>query len=174
MKTVNVYLIRHGKTLGKPALNGRTDIAVADDVQDQICQAFVDKQLPIGGVVTSPLQRCLGLAQRISTRCKVSLQIEPRFQEMDFGDYDGCSFDDLYDKWSILESFWQDPANHKLPNAEKLVDFHDRVVQAWEQRLPQITSDTLIICHGGTIRLVLAHLLEVDWRNFLKLIQADI
>ena len=162
---MNVYLIRHGKTLGKPALNGRTDVGVADAIQDQICDSFVAKNLPIGNLVTSPLRRCFDLAKRIEAAIGVTLQVEPRFQEMDFGVYDGVSFDALYDKWSILESFWKDPANHNLPDAEKLSDFHERVVAAWEQLVAEMTGDTLIICHGGTIRILLAHLLRVDWRN---------
>ncbi len=93
------------------------------------------------------------------------LDFDPQLQELNFGELDGQSFADLETQWPILDAFWQDPAKNTLPQAEPLAMAYQRVSQAWQQWLPKLESDTLILCHAGTIRLILAHVLGVDWRN---------
>lgn len=66
---------------------------------------------------------------------------------------------------AVVGCFLEDPAHNILPQAESLASVYQRVTQAWDQWLPQIEDDTLVICHAGTIRLILAHTLGVDWRN---------
>lgn len=91
--------------------------------------------------------------------------------------------------WSQLEGFFQAPADIILPQAEALPDFHHRVELAWhklieqqvriatkqkerlqlEQRKvkkePQKPRRILVIAHGGVIRMILAHILQLDWQQ---------
>lgn len=162
----NIYLLRHGKTQGKPALNGRTDVLVAADHQAQICDKLIASGYSFQQVISSPLKRCSDLAHRlVASHTAGQCDFELGFQEMDFGCFDGVAFDDLQAQWPILETFWEDPATHQLPQAESLADFHQRVTNAWERQLELLSEDTLIIAHGGTIRMILAHVLATDWRN---------
>ena len=120
-------------------------------------------------VLTSPLQRCQSLAIALATENRCPVTIEPAFKEMDFGDYDGVPFDDInihQEKWQVLERFWQDPVQNSLPNAELLAGFSYRVLQGWRKLLSsEINGDLVVICHGGVIRMIIAHLLGIDWRN---------
>ncbi|NAX22603.1 histidine phosphatase family protein [Vibrio sp. V39_P1S14PM300] len=166
MKVLNFYLLRHGKTLGQSALNGRTDVGVDLAVQHRIRDRMVEKELPITHIVSSPLQRCAQVATLLHERLdNVPLNLDAAFQEMDFGDYDGVAFEKLDDKWQELEAFWYDPADRPLPNGESLAEFHQRVTQAWDKLVDTAHGDTLLICHGGTIRIILAHILNLDWKN---------
>lgn len=165
-QTVNVYLLRHGKTVGEPALYGRTDIAVEDKVQNQICAQLLEKDWAIQKVVSSPLIRCRHLAEKlIEARPELTLDICDDIQELDFGDLDGKPFDTIGEQWPMLEQFWQDPASNTLPNAESLMSFNTRISVYWEQFVDNVAEDTLIICHGGTVRMILATLLHLDWRR---------
>ncbi|WP_337237143.1 histidine phosphatase family protein, partial [Salmonella enterica] len=76
------------------------------------------------------------------------LDFDPQLQELNFGELDGQSFADLETQWSILDAFWQDPAKNTLPQAEPLAMAWQRVSQAWQQWLPKLESDTLILCHA--------------------------
>ncbi|MGF1720997.1 histidine phosphatase family protein [Vibrio kyushuensis] len=164
--TYNIYLLRHGKTEGPAALNGITDVQVSDVVQSNIAELLSAERLGFKTIVTSPLSRCRDLAERITSRdSSIEFAVEPRFQEMNFGDFDGKTFDELQPQWNVLDSFWKDPANHSLPNAESLQGCYSRVSGAWDEVVSELNQDTLIICHGGTIRLILAHVLNVDWSN---------
>ncbi|WGV99073.1 histidine phosphatase family protein [Vibrio sp. YMD68] len=165
-KVVNVYLLRHGKTVGPAALNGRTDVPVCSDTQTQIVDALNKDAIEFASIITSPLSRCRALAEKWhGLNSSIPYRIETRFQEFDFGDYDGKTFDELQPMWPQLSTFWSDPAHHTLPNAEQLQDFYERVSQGWLDLTTKIQDDTLVVCHGGTIRLILAHILNVDWSN---------
>ncbi|GAW95374.1 MULTISPECIES: histidine phosphatase family protein [Colwellia] len=92
--------------------------------------------------------------------------------------------------WSQLEAFFQAPAEVILPQAEALADFHSRVMKAWQNVLTQqvaIATEqaanfhakpqgplakkmpavrrVLVIVHGGVIRMILAHILQLDWQQ---------
>lgn len=163
--TKNIYLLRHGKVEGEAALNGLSDVLVNPDLQDRICGALIKQDIAFDCVVTSPLRRCSDLANRYAQRMSVTLSVAPDFQEMNFGEVDGVPFDELEDKWGMLETFWQDPANHQLTGAESLQGFHNRVTQAWSQLLNDPSDNILLVTHGGVIRILLAHCLDIDWKN---------
>lgn len=165
MKTINIYLLRHGKTSGLPALYGRTDVAVATDIQIAICNGVQALQLGVEAIVTSPLQRCRVAADLLHQTLDIPLTVIDDFQEMHFGDVDGVPFDELTEQWPTLERFWSQPAQVTLPNAESLGEFHVRITQAWQALCHHAEQDTLVVCHGGTIRMILASILGMDWQN---------
>ncbi|UPR34188.1 histidine phosphatase family protein [Vibrio cyclitrophicus] len=163
--TKNIYLLRHGKVEGKAALNGLSDVLVNADLQQRIGEALVTQDITFESIVTSPLRRCSDLANLSAQRMSLPLSIVTGFQEMNFGEVDGVPFDELEDKWEMLETFWQAPANHQLTGAESLQGFHDRVTQAWSQLLNDPSDNILLVTHGGVIRILLAHCLDIDWKN---------
>lgn len=166
MKSINVYLLRHGKTVGEAALYGHTDIAVSRERQHRICQSVIDEQLDFTVLITSPLIRCQQLAELIHTQYDhLEYRVEPEWRETSFGHLDGVPFDDAKESWPLLQAFWQDPANNPLPEAEPIDVFYRRISAAWDTFMQTVENDTLIVCHGGTIRMILANLLNLDWRN---------
>ena len=157
---IRIWLLRHGKTQGPAALNGITDVAVKPSVQQAIASQL--STLPFTRVISSPLRRCADLARLLqSARPHVMLDFDPQLQELNFGELDGQSFADLETQWPILDAFWQDPAKNTLPQAERLAMAYQRVSQAWQQWLPKLESDTLILCHAGTIRLILVSVTSI-------------
>ncbi|MEW6990139.1 histidine phosphatase family protein [Colwelliaceae bacterium 6441] len=169
----NIYLLRHGKVRGEAALYGHTDVAVDSSVDEDIIKQLTLLNLDIDVFYTSPLQRCAQLADKISQqyqRCAKSLA---GLKEMNFGRYDGVAFDTLYQNsqvWQQLERFWINPAKHSLPHAEELTTFACRVINAWRLIVDDLLkksphSNILVVCHGGVIRMILAQLLNVDYRQ---------
>ncbi|MGX9418366.1 histidine phosphatase family protein [Vibrio sp. WJH972] len=167
MKQINVYLLRHGKTLGEPALNGQTDVLVEESLQLEISRRIASSDISFSQVYSSPLRRCYDLAKLVTTNNKERvLNVNPNLSEMDFGIYDGVEFNSLEKhQWQPLEEFWKSPASAHLPNGEKLEQFNQRCIEAWHSIIDDLSEETLIIAHGGTIRMILAHVLNVDWAN---------
>ncbi|GAB2661317.1 histidine phosphatase family protein [Vibrio panuliri] len=166
MRSVNFYLLRHGKVSGEPALYGHTDVLVDEQTQQSICQALIDAEFTFDAIVASPLRRCADLAsllEKANPQWQVSYN--QQLKEISFGLFDGIPFTELKEQWSVLDAFWQQPAEHPLPQAETLEDFYTRVSQQWSKLVACAQSDTLIICHGGTIRMILAYVLGLDWAN---------
>jgi alpha-ribazole phosphatase len=165
----DLYLLRHQKVLGAPALYGHTDIAVDDDLQRELASTVAaqihSQTLNVSQLISSPLIRCHRLSQLVQQRTELPLSVDSSFQEMSFGEYDGVTFDSMsQQRWQQLEPFWSAPAKCQLPQAESLESFHARVQQALMELVSQ-KKNSLLITHGGVIRAILAYVLDLDWRN---------
>ena len=223
---LEIDLIRHVKVDGKPALYGCTDVAPIALENTRLLNYLISQQetsKAYQAIISSPLQRCQNLAREFADIYQLPLTVSDDLQEMNFGCFDGVPFDELpYDiasakktalkevqgsnpeqssklHWSLLENFFQAPANITLPEGELLADFQQRVIPAWQQLIgqqiteQQVTIATeqnnapkalqealkaksksepkpkarrvLVIAHGGVIRMILAHILQLDWQQ---------
>lgn len=173
-----ITLVRHGKVAGQAALYGRTDIALSAAGHTDLTRTLnnLHVQTPIHHLISSPKVRCLKVAQEFSSQHKIPLHTEVNLQEMDFGIWDGIPFDELGDEWKNIESFWESPHSMQPPEGESLTDFAARVITSWESLISNIKPEHhAIICHGGVIRILIAHTLKLDWRNpaLFKQLQID-
>lgn len=160
-----VHLLRHGPVAGAPALYGRTEVALAPEAHDLLAPLFA-QACPYERIISSPRIRCRHTADALARQWNVPLSVLPEWAELDFGRFDGRPFSELTEHWSLLAAFWQAPADHTLPEAESLADFHDRVLGAWQALLAALAdSRVLVVTHGGVIRQILGHLLGADWRQ---------
>ena len=160
--TVIVDLLRHGEPEGKQCLRGRTDHALTETGWEQLSKATINNP-GWTQVVSSPLQRCSAFAQNYSQKSGLPLHINPDFQEINFGLWDGKTYKELYESEpEALSGFWKDPYLHTPPQGEPLKLFNQRVQQAWEQLIGQAKGEhILLITHGGVIRQILAKIFEL-------------
>lgn len=178
MTSTIITLVRHGKVAGPAALYGCTDIALSADGHRDLLRTLnhLHAQTPINQLISSPRLRCLQVAQEFSVQYQIPLHTEENLQEMHFGIWDGIPFDELGDEWKNIEAFWEAPHSMQPPKGESLTDFAARVINSWEL----LTRNTraghqIIVCHGGVIRIIIAHILQIDWRNpqLFKQLQID-
>jgi len=164
-----IDLLRHGECQDGRIFRGRTDSALSRLGEQQMIialdklRAYHDGQSqPWQTIISSPLQRCASIAARLSTK-QHPPTLEPAFQEIDFGDWDGQLTDEVFaEQPQQLEAFWQDSSRNTPPNGESLQDFDKRVTRAWKQLLQdQQGKSVLLICHGGVVRMLLAKLLSM-------------
>lgn len=170
MKTRSFSLIRHGKVDGPAALYGKTDVAPSIRGQQELLAGLerLHQESPIDFIFTSPLQRCAQTAEDFSTHHLLPLSIEKDLQECDFGSWDGIDFNNLQDQWPALELFWQSPLTATPPQGENLQMFFNRVNSAWENiQSQQYCDHTVILCHGGTIRMIIAAVLKIPLNSEL-------
>jgi alpha-ribazole phosphatase/probable phosphoglycerate mutase len=177
---IEINLLRHVKVDGPAALYGSTDIApqLVENNKLLIALDNTQRSAPYDLVISSSLQRCQTLAKKFSQQHDIPFICLDNLQEMNFGDYDGVSFDDINQSpkyhWQLLEAFWQSPSNESLPNAETLTQFHQRVIASWttlvSQQLNELHCDNkprrvLLVTHGGVICMILAHILQLNWQS---------
>lgn len=164
-----ITLIRHGKVDGPAALYGHTNIASSVEGLGELHNNIqkLHQLNPISHIVCSPLMRCALPAQEFSSSHNLPLQIIDDLKEMHFGCWDGIPFEQLSNEhWLTLNQFWDTPATAHAPDGEALEQFAARVIRSWKQIHTNITAEhQLVICHGGVIRIIIAHLLDLDWRN---------
>lgn len=162
MKTTIIDLLRHGEAAGGAYYRGVTDDPLTDCGRLQMYQAVAG---PIywTRIVSSPLRRCLDFAEIFSRERHLPLSIEPRLQELHFGDWEGKNTDEIGRLWpQALERFYQDPYAHPPRNGEDFIAFRHRIQSAWHD----ITSThrygrLLIVTHSGVIRTLFSLLMNL-------------
>lgn len=104
-------------------------------------------------LISSPAQRCRALAVALSQRLGLPLRIDPTWQEMDFGAWEGQSWDAIGQP--AIDAWAADPLDFAPGDGESARTMAQRVVQACEA-LHRLGQDTILVTHGGVIRLLQA------------------
>lgn len=152
---MNIYLIRHSITAGnlRHFYNGRTD--------DPLCPEGVALARASGAypgverVFVSPLRRTQETAALLFPRAAQT--VVPGLQEMDFGDFEGRSADQMaadapYRAWVDGQCLG------RCPGGESYDGFCGRARTAFEAlaRRERAAERLVLVVHGGTIRAVLS------------------
>lgn len=131
---------------------GRTDCA-ADARHEQTVLDELLRALPRQRVLSSPALRCRGLASRLCAGWQIPCEIEPRLQEMDFGRWEGLSWEAV--PRAELDAWAGQPVDYAPGGGESLCDMAGRV-RAWAHEAAAVQADVLAITHGGVMRLLTA------------------
>ena len=150
-------LLRHGETELGGGFRGSLDDALTDVGWAQM-HAAVAEAGPWDRVVSSPLQRCARFAEVLAEGLGLPLTLEPGFQELHFGDWEGRSALDLMqDHEAELGQFWADPYGFTPSGGEPVAAFAERVSAALQRlQMSYAGERVLLVTHGGVMRLLLA------------------
>ncbi len=161
MKTTLIDLMRHGLPAEQGIYLGQTDVALSatgSAVADEVLQQNPGWEL----VVSSPLKRCLESAEKIAQRDSLKLLVIPELQEYDFGRWDGCKFETVYQQEpDLADAFWKDPAHSPAPEGESLDEFRSRVQRGITKLTRRSEKRILVVTHGGVIKAVIAEYLAI-------------
>ncbi len=169
MKTTTVDLLRHGEVRGGARYRGRTDDPLTEQGLAQMRRQTADWRGDF--IVSSPLLRCLEFAQELSRRQNVPLRIDDNFQEIDFGDWEGKTAEQINDlDSSALRRYYDDPARHPPPNGENQAAFRKRVDAGWQRILDAYPGRrVLVVTHAGVIRTLFLQILDVPFSRSLQI-----
>ncbi|HEB62852.1 MAG TPA: histidine phosphatase family protein [Gammaproteobacteria bacterium] len=165
-----IDLLRHGETSGGACLRGSIDDALTEFGLSQM-RAAIDQRDPCWDhIISSPLKRCADFAHELARQHSIALTVDRRFQEIHFGQWEGCFVEDLMKTDAdALTNFWNDPVKYTPPEAEPLLDFEVRIVAAWQEIIARHAGEKiLLVTHGGVIRLLLCHILNHPVRRMLE------
>jgi alpha-ribazole phosphatase len=100
-------------------------------------------------------------------------QEEPGLCEIDFGDFEGLTYDEIASRYPALYRQWMDsPTEVQFPHGESFAAMRLRVLRAFEAILKMHGGRALaIVTHGGVIRILLAWALEMPDRCLFRLAQ---
>lgn len=168
MKNTKVILLRHGACEGGNILRGHTDVMLSLAGKEQLNMAFSTlknsktcysaKNSMADLVVSSPLLRCSEPAHAFAIQHNINFVEQPGFMELNFGDWDGQLFTELYQLFAErLDAYWANPWGNSPPNGETMQAFESRVDKAWDALLEQHKGKViLLLTHGGVIRHLMA------------------
>ena len=166
----NIDLLRHGHCQGGEIYRGRTDVQLSEEGWSQMEQA-INGPAKWQRIVTSPLLRCREFSERCAERMDLPLQVDATLKEMDFGDWEGRLLQDVWQADPDLVSrFYDDPGSVTPPGGESTADAQSRIVKGWQALMQERSGeDLLLVCHGGVIRLLLSHLLDLPLSSIVRL-----
>jgi probable phosphomutase (TIGR03848 family) len=106
-------------------------------------------------IVTSPVQRCVETAAIIAEHHKVEPEIDPGFEEVDFGRWQGRTLASLR-KLKAWRAVQLAPSRFRFPDGESFVDVQARATDALERLATR--SGTVVVCsHADVIKLIISH-----------------
>lgn len=165
-----VDLLRHGEPAGGVKFRGHTDDPLSELGWEQM-RAATENSGRWEAIVSSPLRRCAEFAASLAERRGIPLELEPRFKEIGFGQWEGRSAEELMRQDPrALERFWQEPLSNAPPGGENLDAFMARVLAAWNDLLARHAGkQVLVVGHGGVNRVIICHALQMPPNNLFRL-----
>lgn len=161
-----LLLARHGETVwhAENRYAGSSDVGLTDlgHAQARALAVWASSQ-PIAAVCASDLSRAILTATPAAQALGVSLQIDSRLREVDFGRGEGMTRAEMMGVFpGAVEDFLRHPARVPLPDGESGVDAIDRAWPALEQIATDHDGETvLIVMHSTLMRLILCRVLDM-------------
>lgn len=154
---MNIYLIRHGETKSNTERRymGITDVPLSASGRSELILKKDEGYYPeYNGqlVFTSALSRTQETLKIIYG--DVEYVIDPRFNEMNFGDFDNKTYEEIKDNPAYQVWISGEHYGNVTPNGESFNMLRDRVLKAYEDAVAagkETGKDVIIVTHSGPI-----------------------
>ena len=167
MADIKIFLFRHGKTFAneKHLYCGKTDLDLSDLGKAELLskkESGIYPDISDCTIYTSGLKRTNQTLQILYPELAERATTEKAFQEIDFGDFEMKSYDELkdnksYQAWVQGESERTQTANadeNPCPNGESWTKLNERVTNALKKIITN-ERKVAIFTHGGVISAIL-------------------
>jgi alpha-ribazole phosphatase len=148
---MQLYLIRHtAPAIEKGICYGQSDIALKDSFEGE--WKVIKANLSKGEIVySSPLSRCLKLADRIRTHLNIPLITDNRLMEMNFGDWEMKNWNDI--DQTTLNTWMENYHTVRCPQGECYEDVRDRVRSFLDELKNSGRKSIITVTHAGVIKI---------------------
>ena len=164
-----LVLVRHGVTehTSERRFSGGLQSAnpgLSHEGRDQI-RATAEWLAPLGeridAVVASPVRRALESGEILAERLGVPIEEEPGFAEMEFGAWDGLTFDEVAEHQRPALEKWLGSLDERPGGGESLLMVQERVLAALERLLERHAGRTVVVAsHVTPIKVVVTDALQ--------------
>lgn len=155
-----LYLARHGETndnLEPIRVQGFTDTPLNDTGRRQAAE-LAERAAALGLVSlwSSDLSRARETADIVGAKVGLVPRLDARLREANRGRWEGHRFIDIEREEPELYAAWRRAGEHfRFPGGESLRDQLNRVKAALEDVRRSGRLPALVVCHGGSIRVML-------------------
>ena len=163
-----IWLVRHGQTAWNEQgrFCGHTDIPLSmlGRRQARTLASYL-QHMPIAAIYSSDLSRARETAEIIAARnvektLAVSLQPSPLWREINFGAWEGLTYNEIATSFVDQLSFFTDPEHYAPPQGETLAEVLQRVIPALQAIMQHgHKGEIVLVSHGGVLRGLLCVLL---------------
>lgn len=176
MQLTRLVVIRHGRTEWNRVerFRGRADIEL-DEIGVRQAEAAAERlsTWPIKAVYTSPLKRAFTTASVLAKRLGLEPAVLPEIIDIDYGDWQGLTPEDVSTRNHRLFSAWLTSPNLvKFPNGESLEEVRERAALAIDRIIAKHTDGTVaVVSHKVVCQIIILHLLGIDNSCFWQIAQ---
>jgi len=160
---MELFLIRHPEPdVPEGTCYGRSDIGLAVDAG--VAATRLRTHLPEGiPVYSSPLRRCRSVAEHLSP----APSIDARLVEMHFGEWEMRRWDEI--EKAVFDAWVADILNFTPPGGESAAQMLARTLAFLDELRGSDAPAAAVVTHGGVLRVLFAHWLEVPPRRWPRL-----
>jgi len=162
-----VVLVRHAETeeSARGRCYGRLDVQLSPlGLRQAQALAAALADVSLAAVYASRLSRALGTARPIAAAQGLQPVVLAALGELDFGELEGLSYDEIEaERPELFRAWMDDPARVTFPGGESLADLRARVLPALAELRARHEHETVaVVAHGGVVRVVLAEALGLE------------
>ena len=171
---MKLILVRHGETQWnrENRVVGFAGIGLNDEGRKQVKRlALALKEERVDVIYASPLSRAWETAQEVARYHDGEVKADDAFKEMDAGELDGLTYEDMRDRYGELIKQWlSDPAFVIMPGGESLANVQERAWLAVEKIREKHPDDVvMVVSHNFVILCIICKALGLDLSQFRRL-----
>lgn len=182
---MSIYFARHGETDWNIVMRvqGTTDIPLNENGMKQADLLFenLDKEnVKLCRIYSSYQRRALTTAEIVGARCNVPVKVIRGLEELNFGLFEGHTWEEIGMLYSDEHSEWQSNKRYnKAPNGESYQDLLERVFAALDQIIEESKADLdsgrdiLILTHGAVLISLLTLKNDLDFNTSYMFISVE-
>lgn len=163
-----LYLVRHGEVEARyhRVFGGKIDMELSPLGHEQV-KAAADyfQRHPPHVMYASPMKRVQQTLAPLARWTGLEPLVLPGLREVDFGEWTGLSWEQVYERFKVSAFDWLNQLETgSIAQAESTADFRKRVDEALRRMLSESpNTEIAVIAHGGTIRMLLASILDLPF-----------
>ena len=169
MNPVVLYVVRHGAVIsvaGK-AFIGQTEAPLSNEGVEQAwaLRKWLEP-VPFTRIISSDLSRSRRTAEIIGGRRTGTLETFPALREINLGDWDGFSFQEIREHFPAeYAARGRDLENWRPPRGESFADCSRRILSTLDGIVAASRGNVLLVGHAGVNRLILCSVLGIPLPN---------
>ena len=156
---MDIVFVRHGRTEmnTKGLFSGHLDDVLSlEGKSDAKYNKEILKDKEFQSIYTSPLKRAVETSQILGYKAIE----DSRLKEINFGIFEGLSYDEITRKYPIEAKLWsEDFINYKIPKGESFMELYERVAD-FLYEVSHKSENTLVVTHEGVIKCALCYIFE--------------
>ncbi|MEE9322035.1 MAG: histidine phosphatase family protein [Granulosicoccus sp.] len=165
-----LYLVRHGHTAVADAgiIAGFTDVNLSPSGEVSVAELVSSMaDLPPVQFHSSDLLRAVHTAQILGGQKVIR---DSRLRELNFGDWEGCTWDQVYEQDAEYLAAWSDNwIKIAPPGGETFAQLASRAGDWLAEVSTELPDSTLVVAaHGGSIRALICLALRVPLDSAMK------
>ncbi len=173
-----LVLVRHGATALTASKRFSGGLAssnpgLTDEGRAQV-REVAEWLAPIGGavhvVVTSPVRRTRESAEILAERLDVGMVEEPGFAEMEFGAWDGMTFEEVREQHPDEIEAWLGSLDVAPGGGESFREVEKRVLAGLSRMLERYAGKTVVVVtHVTPIKTLVAHAIDAPLTSLFRM-----